>query len=532
MANQIINESKSNASVNPSYPNSSESACSITKRIAKAAIDVGLWILDDIEIPYCWESIKDPKTITNKIKSLEQIQEYIRNLKIEGTDITLCEKIHWLDVISRCYRTALLAVQVLDIYKPFSREKVIQESTNGNADVKGSSEVLEKISLSMAIDGNKSLSPGIYQAMYLTLLSEHVEWDNLPLLETIQKMKLYKEYFPFFSQSKCTQPLLRQQCQKATENYVVLIAEAEEILHQDFLSDSCKLTNPQFFENAEKISKMLIEYFSKGALEGNLNVDKLSRLCGINAANINGQTALEEAAYKGHLLMAKLLIDKGANVNASENNGNTALTWAILKDALDIVKALIDKDADVNIITKKGNTPLIIASFKAHLNIVKALIDKGTNINAVDKDGNTSLIIAIRDNHLDIALELIQEGANVNLANNNGGTALGIAANTDHLAMVKILIYKDANVNAVDKFGCTALMAAVIPGHLETTKFLIEKGANVNAVDKDGNTPLTLAIQKNHSDIAQELIQKNAIGVVENIATRCNHIALKLFQKV
>jgi ankyrin repeat protein len=50
-----------------------------------------------------------------------------------------------------------------------------------------------------------------------------------------------------------------------------------------------------------------------------------------NAKARDGQTALMQASWKGHLNVAQALIAKGVDVNAKANNGDTALTLA--KDA-------------------------------------------------------------------------------------------------------------------------------------------------------------------------------------------------------
>ena len=49
----------------------------------------------------------------------------------------------------------------------------------------------------------------------------------------------------------------------------------------------------------------------------------------MNDRNYEGNTALIEAAKRGHFDVADLLIARGADVNAVNNDGNTALIYAV-----------------------------------------------------------------------------------------------------------------------------------------------------------------------------------------------------------
>jgi len=64
---------------------------------------------------------------------------------------------------------------------------------------------------------------------------------------------------------------------------------------------------------------------------------------------LNDSNALDFASSRGHLSIAKLLLDRGANVDAASGNmGWTALSTAAYNAQTDMVNLLIDRGADIN----------------------------------------------------------------------------------------------------------------------------------------------------------------------------------------
>ena len=61
------------------------------------------------------------------------------------------------------------------------------------------------------------------------------------------------------------------------------------------------------------------------------------------------------ASCEGHLSIAKMLVDRGADMEVKDINGNTALMYASLKGHLDIAKMLVDHGADMEV---KGEVSL------------------------------------------------------------------------------------------------------------------------------------------------------------------------------
>lgn len=109
-----------------------------------------------------------------------------------------------------------------------------------------------------------------------------------------------------------------------------------------------------------------------------------------------GYTSLHQAALKGNEVIAKILIDNGANVNGRTVNGKTPLQKATEKNRPKIVNLLVRNGANVNAVYNAENrTALHLASRNNYDKIVEALISHGASIDYQNKFGRTALMKAI-----------------------------------------------------------------------------------------------------------------------------------------
>lgn len=229
------------------------------------------------------------------------------------------------------------------------------------------------------------------------------------------------------------------------------------------------------------------------AKEGHIEVAKilLENGANINASPpmnaLNGRTSLQAAAESGNLEMVKLLLEKGANINAkpSENGGRGALQAAIGSSQYEIAVLLLQKGANVNLppATINGRTALQLAAENGELKLVELLLSKGARVNAeaCESRGRTALQAAAGSGNLEIAEILFKKGAKADEepSEESGRTALQAAAEKGHLDMVKLLLRMGANVNAEpsEDQGVTALAAATKGKHSEVVKVLRAAGA-------------------------------------------------------
>lgn len=103
----------------------------------------------------------------------------------------------------------------------------------------------------------------------------------------------------------------------------------------------------------------------------------------------NGRTVLH---YAVDAKTVRILVKKGANVNAADVEGYTALHLAVTEKRLEIVRELIKLGGNVNA-KEYGNkcTALHLACMGGKVEIVKELVKAGGEIEQEDKFGMTAM---------------------------------------------------------------------------------------------------------------------------------------------
>ena len=89
-------------------------------------------------------------------------------------------------------------------------------------------------------------------------------------------------------------------------------------------------------------------------------------------------TALMRAASHGHLDIAILLLNHGADANLTDAGGMTALMWAVSSLHPDLVRYLVEHEADLNVRTHSGKNATDLAAeavsfFAARLERARAI---------------------------------------------------------------------------------------------------------------------------------------------------------------
>jgi ankyrin repeat protein len=78
----------------------------------------------------------------------------------------------------------------------------------------------------------------------------------------------------------------------------------------------------------------------------------------------------------------RALLQKGADVNAAQVDGTTALHWAVYNDDAETVAALLRAKANVKAVNRFGVPPLALACTNGNAAIVKLLLEAGADANA------------------------------------------------------------------------------------------------------------------------------------------------------
>jgi ankyrin repeat protein len=157
----------------------------------------------------------------------------------------------------------------------------------------------------------------------------------------------------------------------------------------------------------------------------------------------NQWTALHWAALQGHGNIVRLLLKDGMPAESVSGGGGglvppsrgqrrcdlniaeahyrcTALQFACMEGHVDIARMLLDAGADANARNSSESTALIVAAAQGCHDVVRLLVEDGevrasakVDVNVQDENGWTALQWALLSGHRDVALLLIAAGADV-----------------------------------------------------------------------------------------------------------------------
>ena len=263
--------------------------------------------------------------------------------------------------------------------------------------------------------------------------------------------------------------------------------------------------------------------------EGHVDVARMLVESGadMSAQDKDGRTPLHLASFRGHVDVARMLVKLGADVSAQDKDGRTLLHLALFHGRMDVARLLVELGADVSAQDKDGRTLLHRASFHGCVDMARKLVELGADVSAQDKDGRTPLHLASSKNDslvfsvlgtgrvlVEMARSLVELGANVSAQDKGGSTPLHVAVSNSllHVDVAQMLVENGANISAQDKDGSTPLHVAVSSSfvHVDVAQMLVEHGADMSAHDKNGRTPLHLASSIGRADVARMLVKLGA----------------------
>ena len=277
----------------------------------------------------------------------------------------------------------------------------------------------------------------------------------------------------------------------------------------------------------------------------------LAQKADVNAAQPDGATAIQWAAYRNDLETAGVLIAAGANVRQANRDGVTPLWLAAETGNAAMIEKLIQAGADPNEKHPNGETPLMMAARNGNVAALQALLDHKADVNLQETlRGTTALMWAAEQAHADAVRILVEHGADVKAASapDTRNSRLNIAPTIQQRAEQDVFFGARrprrapgaaagaagagatggaaagaATPDAADDFeaffrgsqvkdggGLTPLVYAAREGCLECARILVEHGANVNQVTNYGWTPLLTAAQNRHYQLAAYLLDRGA----------------------
>jgi len=222
-------------------------------------------------------------------------------------------------------------------------------------------------------------------------------------------------------------------------------------------------------------------------------------------------TALYYAALCGFGGLVNYLISMhGEDVNAQCGHHGTPLHAASYRGHLDIARLLLDHGADVNTENAHKGAPLCLAYAGRHVDVMRLLLDHGAKAD-VSYHGGPVLNDASYDGRVEVVHLLLQHNADVNGTDHEiKWTPLHQASQPGHLKVVKLLLDHGAEINAQSRAHNTPLRLASGGGHLEVVQILLEHGADVHIQGEGNKTPFQVATSNNHTEVAQLLSEHGA----------------------
>ncbi|PBJ72773.1 putative 6-phosphofructo-2-kinase/fructose-2,6-biphosphatase [Trypanosoma cruzi] len=183
----------------------------------------------------------------------------------------------------------------------------------------------------------------------------------------------------------------------------------------------------------------------------------------------NDATLLMWSALRGHLGVAKFLVDQGVKVNAANGLGHTALHWAVTGVQYDMTRFLLDHGADPR---------------------------------QKDHQGYSAYFTAVQANNLPLLLMLCeQHPIDPQERDFEGHSLLHWAAYTNSLVIFQYLVENCRfDLDVPDLNGRTPLLWAAREGYAVILEYLVLRGARTDLADKDNYTALQYARFRNHRE--------------------------------
>ena len=233
-------------------------------------------------------------------------------------------------------------------------------------------------------------------------------------------------------------------------------------------------------------------------LDVSANSRGLSVLALREAGREVSEAGLLAAVKDGDVVLCTLYLDAGVPLDCVDRQGATPLLLSCRRGHLEIARLLLDRGSTaIDEKDGEGDTPLLVACDRGQLEIATLLLDRGST--AIDEkgcSGSTPLHHACRSGNVEIARLLLDRGS----------TVIDVKDAIDE---------KDGAEDTEDAVGNTPLLLACRYGHLEVATLLLDRGAEVGETDEDNNTPLHVACEYGYVKVARLLLDRGHRGIDE-----------------
>ena len=215
-----------------------------------------------------------------------------------------------------------------------------------------------------------------------------------------------------------------------------------------------------------------------------------------------------------HDLAEQLIIEHPHQVNATGGYCISPLGAALNSGHLKIAQLLYERGAEVDVQRVNNRTPLRGASCSGHLEIAEWLLNRNANLTVRDEGpislGWTPLHAAAYFGHLEVSRLLLQYKADKNAQDHDGRSPLHLVSDEGHVNVARLLLEHGAHVNAVGKGRDTPLLSALKHERLEVARLLVEHGADIDVEGDGDRTAFQIASEKGYHDFAKLLSDRGS----------------------
>ncbi|GEM10954.1 palmitoyltransferase SidR [Rhodotorula toruloides] len=184
--------------------------------------------------------------------------------------------------------------------------------------------------------------------------------------------------------------------------------------------------------------------------------------------------------------------------NDTDAEGTTPLHWAAINGHVIAAKVLLERGAEVD--ARGGElrgTPLMWAARNGHLPLVHLLLKHGADPSLTDDQSFNALHLSIHSSSAFLVayLLLTMQPLAIDSTDPEGHTGLAWACYQGDAISVEVLLKAGADKDRKDRMGLTPLHWAVTKGNATCIRRLVEAGADLSQRDNEGKTPRELAIR-------------------------------------